>query len=214
MHTDSVWHLVSALSCMFFSLSPFYQTEESSVTCSQREAAHALSQWPVNSLLTEARPPLCEPQPEPIHRRKVSTVHWLFTHIYLTIKVLKLIKSFWLLITPTLKKKNFFKSAKKKNLKPQRLWISLNKLRPPVVFFKHHVFPSSNDFRATALGSLQTLLTCWRHERAAKILLMQQSQCQMSNQCYHISALLSSTGNWKETALFTYSLFSFLNHNL
>lgn len=56
----------------------------------------------------------------------------------------------------------------------------MNKLRSPVVFFKHHVFPSSNDFRATALGSLQTLLTCWRHERAAKILLMQQSQCQIN----------------------------------
>lgn len=69
----------------------------------------------------------------------------------------------------------------------------MNKLRSPVVFFKHHVFPSSNDFRATALGSLQTLLTCWRHERAAKILLMQQSQCQMSNQCYHQHSVLCST---------------------
>lgn len=36
----------------------------------------------------------------------------------------------------------------------------------------------------------------------------------MSNQCYHISALLSSTGNWKETALFTYSVLFFKSQPL
>lgn len=174
MHTDSVWHLVSALSCMFFSLSPFYQTEESSVTCSQREAAHALSQWPVNSLLTEARPPLCEPQPEPIHRRKVSTVHWLFTHIYLTIKVLKLIKSFWLLITPTLKKIFFLNQLKKKTWSHKdcgsvwtnsgHLWCSSN-----IMFFllqmtseRQHWVPFRLSWPAGGMNVLQRFYWCNR----------------------------------------------------